>query len=40
MFVSETHATKIMLHRPHPGNELRSYQIRQLIEELEQEELI
>ena len=29
-----------MLHKPHPGKELRSYQIRQLIEELEQEELI
>ena len=38
-FVSENHAT-ILLHRPHPGNELKSYQVKQLIDILEQEELL
>ena len=38
-FVSENHAA-ILLHRPHPGNELKSYQIKQLIDILEQEELL
>lgn len=36
-FVSPDKEIKIMLHRPHPGNELRSYQVKQLLEELEQE---
>lgn len=30
----------ILLHRPHPGNELKRYQIKQLIETLEEEGLI
>lgn len=38
-FVSENHAM-ILLHRPHPGNELKSYQVKQLIDILEQEELL
>ena len=38
-FKSDKHAS-ILLHKPHPGNELKSYQIQQLIDILEQEELI
>lgn len=39
IFVSEQFAP-ILLHKPHPGKELLSYQIKQLIEILEQEGLI
>ena len=39
MFVSEGHPA-ILLHKPHPRKELLSYQIRQLIDILEQEGLI
>lgn len=39
MFSSETHGN-IMLHKPHPQKELRSYQIKQLKDFLEQEDLI
>lgn len=39
MFVSETHGS-ILLHKPHPQKELKNYQIKQLLEFLEQEELI
>lgn len=39
MFISEEHES-ILLHRPHPQKELKSYQLKQLIEILEQEELI
>ena len=39
IFVSEKHPP-IMLHKPHPRKELLSYQIKQLIDMLEQEELI
>ena len=39
MFVSETHPP-ILLHRPHPRKELLEYQIKQLIEILEQEGLL
>ena len=35
MFVSEEHET-ILLHKPHPQKELKNYQIKQLIESLEQ----
>lgn len=38
-FNSKEHGT-ILLHKPHPGNELKGYQVQQLIETLEQEELI
>ena len=38
MFVNE-HGS-ILLHKPHPQKELKSYQIKQLIEILEQEGLI
>lgn len=40
MFTSDEHKTKILLHKPHPRKELLEYQIRQLIEQLEQEGLI
>ena len=40
LFRSKTNTTQILLHKPHPGNELRSYQIKQVIETLEQEGLI
>ena len=32
--------SSIRLHRPHPGNILKSYQIKQLIEFLNQEDLL
>lgn len=38
-FVSEGHPT-IFMHKPHPRNELLDYQIKQLLEILEQEGLI
>lgn len=39
MFVSDGHAP-ILLHKPHPRKELLAYQVKQLLEILEQEELI
>lgn len=39
MFVSASHPP-ILLHKPHPRKELLSYQVKQLIEVLEQEGLI
>ena len=40
MFTSENHRAKILLHKPHPRKELLEYQVRQLIEILEQEGLL
>lgn len=40
MFSSEQHRTKILLHKPHPRKELLAYQVKQLIEQLEQEGLL
>lgn len=40
VFVSTEHSTKILLHKPHPRKELLEYQIKMLIELLEQEGLI
>ncbi len=40
MFTSEEYKTKILLHKPHPRKELLEYQVKQLIELLEQEDLI
>ena len=34
-FTSENHAA-ILLHKPHPNNELNGYQVQQLIEILQQ----
>ena len=39
MFVSKDHGA-ILLHKPHPRRELLDYQIKQLLEKLEQEGLI
>lgn len=39
MFVSEEHPP-IMMHRPHPRKELLEYQVKQLIQILEQEGLL
>lgn len=39
MFVSNEHGS-ILLHKPHPQKELKSYQIKQLLEFLEQEGLV
>ena len=39
IFTSDNHPP-ILLHKPHPRKELLSYQIRQLIEILEQEDLL
>ena len=39
MFVSDEHGS-ILLHKPHPAKELKSYQVKQLREALEQEGLI
>ena len=40
IFISDEYKTKILLHKPHPRKELLVYQIKQLIEQLEQEGLI
>ena len=39
MFVNDGHGS-ILLHKPHPQKELKAYQIKQLLEILEQEGLI
>ena len=39
MFVNEDHGN-ILLNKPHPQKELKAYQVKQLIEFLEQEKLI
>ena len=39
MFASKEHGC-ILLHKPHPQKELKAYQIKQLLETLEQEGLI
>ena len=40
MFSSDQHRTKILLHKPHPRKELLAYQVKHLIEQLEQEGLL
>ena len=40
LFSSASHHPPILLHKPHPRKELLAYQIKQLIEILEQEGLI
>lgn len=39
-FVSPDHKAKIIMHKPHPRKVLLDYQVKQLIELLEQEGLI
>lgn len=40
MFTSDEYQSKILLHKPHPRKELLDYQVKQLIEQLEQEDLL
>ena len=40
IFESNSYKSKILLHKPHPRKELLEYQVKQLIEKLEQEGLI
>ncbi len=40
VFISDEYKTKILLHKPHPRKELLEYQVKQLVEQLEQEGLI
>lgn len=40
MFVSNFYNRKIILHKPHPRKELLSYQVKALLNDLEQEGLI
>ena len=40
MFTSAEYRTKILLHKPHPRKELLEYQVKQLLEQLEQEGLL
>ena len=40
IFTSAEKHPSILLHKPHPNNELKGYQVQQLLEILEQEELI
>ncbi len=39
-FINEVTGDKIMLHKPHPRKELLDYQVKQLVDHLEQEGLI
>jgi hypothetical protein len=39
-FINDNDKHIIRLHKPHPGNELKKYQIEQLIEELKARSLI
>ncbi len=40
IFTSDKYRTKILLHKPHPRKELLEYQVKQLIDLLEQEGLL
>ena len=40
MFSNKDHDTKILLHKPHPRKELLDYQVKQLVQQLEDEGLI
>ena len=40
IFINDQTVSQIMLHKPHPRKELLSYQVQQLLDELEQEGLI
>ena len=40
MFINKHTGARLMLHKPHPRNELLEYQIKQLIDHLNQERLI
>ena len=40
MFTSDRYQSKILLHKQHPRKELLEYQVKQLIQQLEQEGLL
>lgn len=40
MFSNSERSSRILLHKPHPRKELLDYQVKQLIEHLEQEGLL
>ena len=40
MFINDDHSGVILLHKPHPNNVLKDYQVKQLIEFLTQEGLL
>ena len=40
MFINDERRIKVLLHKPHPRKELLEYQVKQLIDLLEQEGLI
>ena len=40
VFSSPAYSTKIIMHKPHLRNELLDYHVKQLIEQLKQEDLI
>ena len=40
IFISDEYKTKILLNKPTPSHALLDYQVRQLVEQLEQEGLI
>ncbi len=40
IFINDSTNVSIRLHKPHPGNTLRDYQVKQLVEHLTQEGLI
>ena len=40
VFSNNDRKTKILLHKPHPQKELLAYQVKQLIDQLEQEDLL
>lgn len=40
IFINDQTGSQIILHKPHPRKELLSYQVKQLLDELEQEGLI
>lgn len=40
VFISDEYGIQILMHKPHPRKELLEYQVRQLIEQLEQEGFI
>ncbi len=40
MYTNDERNLKILLHKPHPRKELLEYQVKQLVEQLEQEGLL
>lgn len=40
VFSNNDRKTKILLHKPHPRKELLTYQVKQLIDQLEMEDLL